>query len=115
MVEAVAQVGARLGHDERRLGAHDRQDRLALGPLDAMEGDQRTPRLVDVAERLLGRVAQRLVLELLQVIGEAFDQGELAIDDQVDQGIDLSREPAVCRRSRTGLKTSFLCSWNEIT
>jgi len=53
-----------------------------------MKGDQRAPCLVDVAQRLLGRVAERLVLELLQVIGERFDQRELAIDYQVDQGID---------------------------
>ena len=43
---------------------------------------------LDVAERFVGGMTERLVLELLEMVGQRLDQRELAIDDQIDQGID---------------------------
>ena len=53
-----------------------------------MEAHQGAARLVDVAQRILGGIAQRLVLELLEVARQRLDQRELAVDHEIDQRID---------------------------
>jgi hypothetical protein len=80
---------------------HHRENRLALGPLDAMEGHQRPPRLMDVIERVLCRTFQRLP-RAVRGIRHRLDQRKLAVDHEIDQRIDEvvdaeDVQPRTCR------------------
>ena len=102
MVETVAQVGARLRHDEGHFRPHHRQHSLALSPFDAVERDKGTPCAVDVVERVLRRMTKRFVLKFLEVGRQLLDQWELAVDNEIDQRIDQvvhskRTQPRTCR------------------